>query len=153
MGNERVRKDYLSEDEDLSQLQYFGERVVTTVRFSTDPRDIGWVRENVPCQAACPADTNIPGYIRTIVEGRYGRSYELNRIANILPGVLGRICSRPCEPVCRHGWPGNGEPVSICHLKRSAASLKAESHRISEDLYTPTGRRIAIVGGGPAGIA
>ena len=153
MGNERVRREYLSEDQDLSQQQYFGERVVTTVRFSTDPRDIGWVRENVPCQAACPADTNIPGYIRTIVEGRYGRSYELNRIANILPGVLGRICSRPCEPVCRHGWPGNGKPVSICHLKRSAATLKTESHRISEHLYTPTSRRVAIVGGGPAGIA
>ncbi len=153
MNEEQVRKVHLDEGEDFSRSQSFGKRIVTTVRFSTDPRDIGWVKENVPCQSACPAETNIPAYIRMIVEGRYGRSYELNRMANVLPGVLGRICSRPCESVCRHGWPGNGEPVNICHLKRSAADLKADSHRISEDLYTPTGKQVAIVGAGPAGMA
>ena len=153
MNEQRVRKVQLEEGEDFSQPQSFGQRIVTTVRFSTDPRDIGWVRENVPCQSACPAETNIPAYIRMIVEERYGRSYELNRMANVLPGVLGRICTRPCEAVCRHGWPGNGEPVNICHLKRSAADLKADSHRISEDLYTPTGKRVAVIGAGPAGLA
>ena len=153
MPNDELRKVYVDEDEDFSERQSYGQRVVTPVRFSSDPRDIGWVRENVPCQAACPVDTNIPAYIRTIVEGRYGRSYELNRISNVLPGVLGRICSRPCEDVCRHGWPGNGEPVNICHLKRAAADLKTSGHRITEDLYTPSGKRVAIVGAGPAGLA
>ncbi|MCW9035713.1 MAG: FAD-dependent oxidoreductase [Alphaproteobacteria bacterium] len=124
-----------------------------TIHYSDDPRDIGWVRENVPCQASCPADTNIPGYIRMIMEERHGRSYEINRDANVLPGVLGRICSRPCEDSCRHGWPGNGEPVGICNLKRAAADHKHTSHRISESLYTPTGKKIAIVGAGPAGVA
>jgi formate dehydrogenase major subunit len=81
------------------------------VYYSEDPRDVGWVRENIPCQTACPAGTNIPGYIRAIIEKHYGGSYEINREANVLPGILGRICSRPCEDVCRHGWPGNGEPV------------------------------------------
>ncbi len=153
MSSEEVRRLYVDEGEDFSKRHSFGRRVVTTVRFSTDPRDIGWVRENVPCQAACPAETNIPAYIRTIAEGRYGRSYELNRIANVLPGVLGRICNRPCEKVCRHGWPGNGKPVNICHLKRSAADMKQAAHRISEDLYTPSGKTVAIVGAGPAGLA
>ncbi|HOV03139.1 MAG TPA: FAD-dependent oxidoreductase [Kaistiaceae bacterium] len=121
--------------------------------YSSDPRDIGWVRQNIPCQTACPAATNIPAYIWSIMEGDYGTSYEINREANVLPGVLGRICSRPCETKCRHGWPGNGDAVSICNLKRSAADLKHAGHRITESLYTPSGKRIAIVGAGPAGVA
>jgi formate dehydrogenase major subunit len=120
---------------------------------SDDPRDIGWVRQNVPCQTACPAGTDIPVYIREIIERQFGRSYETNREANVLPGVLGRICSRPCEAQCRHGWPGNGEPVAICHLKRVASDLKDAGHRITERLYSPTGKRVAIVGAGPAGVA
>jgi formate dehydrogenase major subunit len=127
--------------------------VVSPVRYSTDPRDVGWVRQNIPCQTACPADTNVPAYIQMILENRYGRSYELNRIANVLPGTLGRICSRPCEDACRHGWAGNGAPVNICHLKRAAADHKPSGHRITENLFTPSGKRIAIVGAGSAGIA
>ncbi|MEZ5840117.1 MAG: hypothetical protein R3D02_06710 [Hyphomicrobiales bacterium] len=72
------------------------------VYYSSDPRDIGWVRQNIPCQTACPAATNIPAYIWAIMEGDYGTSYEINREANVLPGVLGRICSRPCRSKCRH---------------------------------------------------
>ncbi len=147
------KKIYLDEGEDFSETQSFGRRVVTPVRYSTDPRDIGWVEKNVPCQTACPAGTNIPAYIRMISEKRFGRSYELNRMDNVLPGVLGRICSRPCEPQCRHGWPGNGKPVAICHLKRVAADFKPPGHRINESLFTPSGKRIAIVGAGPAGIS
>jgi formate dehydrogenase major subunit len=153
MSSEQTRKIYLDEDEDFSATTAYGRRIIVPVRYSTDPRDVGWVEENIPCQTACPAGTNIPAYIRMITEERFGRSYELNRIANVLPGVLGRVCSRPCEDVCRHGWPGNGEPVAICHLKRVAADNKPQAHRISETLFTPTGKRIAIVGGGPAGIA
>ncbi|HEX8988748.1 MAG TPA: FAD-dependent oxidoreductase, partial [Rhodocyclaceae bacterium] len=120
---------------------------------SDDPRDIGWVKQNVPCQNACPAGTNVPSYIRAIFESRYGSSYEINREANVLPGVLGRVCSRACEDACRHGWPGNGDPVAICHLKRVAADLKDAGHRITERLYAPTGKRVAIVGAGPAGVS
>jgi formate dehydrogenase major subunit len=153
MAGDQIRKVYLDEDEDFSERQSYGRRVVTPVRYSTDPRDVGWVRQNIPCQTACPADTNVPAYIQMILENRYGRSYELNRIANVLPGTLGRICSRPCEDACRHGWPGNGAPVNICHLKRAAADHKPSGHRITENLFTPSGKRIAIVGAGSAGIA
>ena len=123
------------------------------VSYSADPRDVGWVRENIPCQTACPAGTNIPSYIQAIMEDQHGLSYEINREANVLPGVLGRICSRPCEDHCRHGWPGNGEPVRICHLKRAASDLKSAGHRITESLYSPSGKKVAIVGAGPAGVA
>ena len=123
------------------------------VTFSTDARDFGQVARSVPCQNACPARTNIPGYIRCINEKRYGRAYELNRMANVLPGVLGRICSRPCEEACRHGEPDNGTSVGICHLKRSCADLKSPMHRIIEALFAPSGKRAAVVGAGPAGLA
>lgn len=123
------------------------------VWYSDDPRDIGWVRENIPCQSACPAGTNIPGYIQAIMEKEYGRAYEINREANVLPGILGRVCSRPCEDVCRHAQPGNGETVNICHLKRAASDLKHVGHRITESLYGPSGKRVAIIGAGPAGVA
>ena len=152
-ADNKSRKVYVDEGEDFSTTQSYGRRVVTPVRFSTDPRDVGWVRENVPCQAACPADTNVPAYIHTIVEERYGRSYEINRMANVLPGTLGRICSRPCEDACRHGWAGNGDPVNICHLKRAAADLKTDGHRITENLYAPSGKKVCIIGAGPAGLS
>lgn len=125
----------------------------TEVHYSDDPRDFGWMKENVPCQTACPAGTDIPDYIWAIMQDEHGLSYEINREANVLPGVLGRICSRPCEDKCRHGWPGNGEPVSICHLKRAAADLKDSGHRLNESLYAPSGKKVAIIGAGPAGIA
>ena len=126
---------------------------VKQIAYSTDPRDFGQVARSIPCQEACPAKTNIPGYIRCINEKRYGRAYELNRGANIMPGVLGRICSRPCETACRHGAPDNGVSVGICHLKRACADLKSPMHRIIEGLYAPTGKRVAVVGSGPAGLA
>jgi NADPH-dependent glutamate synthase beta subunit-like oxidoreductase len=126
---------------------------VKQIAYSTDPRDFGQVARSIPCQEACPAKTNIPGYIRCIHDQRYSRAYELNRKANIIPGVLGRICSRPCEAACRHGEPDNGESVGICHLKRACADLKSPMHRIIEGLYAPTGKRVAVVGSGPAGLA
>lgn len=124
-----------------------------SIFFSEDPRDFGYVAENIPCQEACPANTNIPGYIRCISEKRYGRAYELNRMVNILPGVLGRICSRPCELACRHGEPDLGASVNICHLKRSASDLKPSMHTIQESFYAPSGKTVGVVGAGPAGLA
>ena len=131
----------------------YGRQVEKQIRFSTDVRDFGYIAENIPCQDNCPVHTNIPGYIRCIYEGRNGRAYELNRMVNILPGVLGRICSRPCEVRCRHGESDLGESVRICHLKRAAADHKAEGHRIVENLFAPSGKTVAVVGSGPSGLA
>jgi len=149
------RNDLYSKEEKFFQdkNKIYSAHLVKQIAYSTDPRDFGQVAKSVPCQDACPAKTNIPGYIRCINEKRYGRAYELNRGANILPGVLGRICSRPCESACRHGEPDNGQSVGICHLKRACADLKSPMHRIIEGLYSPTGKRVAVVGSGPAGLA
>jgi len=121
--------------------------------YSTAPEDFYYMNINVPCQGMCPAYTNIPAYIRSLFEERYGHSYEINRMANILPGVLGRICSRPCEDKCRHGEPELGRPVNICHIKRAAADLKPLDEILGKPQFKPTGKRVAVVGSGPAGLA
>lgn len=123
------------------------------IRYSTDPADFYYMSVNVPCQSACPAYTNIPAYIRSLYEGRYGDSYELNRFVNLLPGVLGRICSRPCELKCRHGEPELGKPVNICHIKRAASDHKDSNHIVTEQLFPSLGQKVCVVGSGPAGLA
>jgi NADPH-dependent glutamate synthase beta subunit-like oxidoreductase/ferredoxin len=130
-----------------------GSGVVKQAAYSTDPADFCYVSRNVPCQNACPASTNIPAYIRCLYEGRYSRSYELNRIVNLFPGVLGRVCSRPCEQQCRHGEPGMGEPVNICHIKRAAADFRESGHIYMEQFFAPVGKQVCVVGAGPAGLA
>jgi len=92
----------------------------------TAPKDFHWLAENIPCQKACPAGTDIPGYLAAIYRGDYDEAYRINLLDNVFPAVLGRVCSRPCENACRHGWEGLGEPVAICFSKRSAADFKTQ---------------------------
>jgi NADPH-dependent glutamate synthase beta subunit-like oxidoreductase/ferredoxin len=117
-------------------------------------KDFDWMEKSVPCQAACPAQTDIPGYLDAIVRGDFEEAYRINLRDNVFPAVLGRVCTRPCEPACRHGWKGLGEPVAICFSKRSAADFMERKDPIVLPPYFPkTGRRIAVVGSGGAGLA
>ena len=107
----------------------------------------------VDCQWACPAHTPVPEYIRLIAEGRYGDAYLINWKSNVFPGILGRTCDRPCEPACRRGRVEN-EPVAICRLKRVAADYKEDiKDRLPKPAASKNGKRIALVGGGPASLA
>lgn len=121
--------------------------------YSTDPADLYYISVNIPCQNACPAFTNVPAYIKSLFEGRYTRSYDLNRIANLFPGVLGRICSRPCETKCRHGEPELGQSVGICHLKRAAADFGDAVFTAEPRNLNTQGKSVCIIGAGPAGLA
>lgn len=115
--------------------------------------DLKTIARDVPCQAACPAGTNVPEYIRQLVLKNPDASYRINQEANVFPGVLGRICTRPCEPACRHQWTNTNGPVTICHLKRAAADHKSHPARPLPPWFDePTGKRIAVIGGGPAGL-
>ena len=107
----------------------------------------------VDCQWACPAHTPVPEYIRLIAAGRYGDAYMINWESNVFPGILGRTCDRPCEPACRRGRVEK-EPVAICRLKRVAADFKDDIRdRLPKRPDTMNGKRIALVGGGPASLA
>src|SRR5438067_3076697 len=118
------------------------------------PTDISapdYFHKVVDCQWACPAHTPVPEYIRLIAEGRYSDAYMINWRSNVFPGILGRTCDRPCEPACRRGRVED-TPVAICRLKRVAADFKDDvKHRMPRPSAT-NGRRIAIVGGGPASL-
>lgn len=118
------------------------------------PKDLDWLARNIPCQAACPAHTDIPGYLEAISRGDFAGAYRINLADNVFPAVLGRVCSRPCEKPCRHGWEGLGESVAICFSKRSAADfLTQDDPVILPALFPPTGKKIAVVGAGVAGLA
>jgi len=116
---------------------------------STDKLDRKWIDVNIPCSTACPVMTDIPGYIRAIKDNDYKTAYRINRMENILPGVLGRVCDRPCEPVCRHGRDGLGDPVSICFLKRAAADYGMGP--VNAEIKS-NGKKVCIIGAGPAGL-
>ena len=106
----------------------------------------------VDCQWACPAHTNVPGYIRLIAQERYDDAYMLNWESNVFPGILGRTCDRPCEPACRRGRVED-KPVAICRLKRVAADLRGDiTPRFPEIPKQKNGKRIACVGAGPASL-
>jgi NADPH-dependent glutamate synthase beta subunit-like oxidoreductase/ferredoxin len=120
---------------------------------SVAAQDFHWVRENIPCQAACPAGTDIPGYLEAVYHGRFQEAYEINLRDNVFPAVLGRVCSRPCETACRHGWDGNGEPVAICFSKRSSADFYHQEPIVLPPLFPPSGERVVVVGAGVAGLA
>jgi formate dehydrogenase (NADP+) beta subunit len=106
----------------------------------------------VDCQWACPAHTPVPEYIRLIAAGRYSDAYMINWKSNVFPGVLGRTCDRPCEPACRRGRVEK-EPVAICRLKRVAADFKDDiKARLPRPAARRNGKRIALVGAGPASL-
>ncbi len=106
----------------------------------------------VDCQWACPAHTPVPEYIRLIAAGRYSDAYMINWKSNVFPGVLGRTCDRPCEPACRRGRVEK-EPVAICRLKRVAADFKDDIRaRLPRPAARNNGKRVALVGGGPASL-
>jgi formate dehydrogenase beta subunit len=106
----------------------------------------------VDCQWACPAHTDVPEYIRLIAQGRFTDAYLLNRRSNVFPGILGRVCDRPCEPACRRGRVED-KAVAICRLKRVAADNREDVRaRLPGAPPDTNGKRIALVGAGCASL-
>jgi NADPH-dependent glutamate synthase beta subunit-like oxidoreductase/ferredoxin len=133
----------------------------------TDINNPKYFHKVVDCQWACPTHTPVPEYIRLIAQGRYAAAYMLNWESNVFPGILGRVCDRPCEPACRRGRiqtadesnirdpsKKNAEPVAICRLKRVAADYKGEVDAFMPEIpKAKNGKRVALLGAGPASLA
>src|SRR6478735_7632449 len=118
----------------------------------TDTTQPDYFHKVVDCQWACPAHTDVPEYIRLIAQGRFTEAYLVNRDSNVFPGILGRTCDRPCEPACRRTRV-DGKPVAICRLKRVAADHRDEvAHLIPTAPAQKTGKKVALVGAGPASL-
>jgi len=118
----------------------------------TDTSHPDYYHRVVDCQWACPAHTDVPEYIRLIAQGRFTDAYLVNRESNVFPGILGRVCDRPCEPACRRGRV-EAKPVAICRLKRVAADHRDDvSARLPRIPKVKNGKRIACIGAGCASL-
>jgi NADPH-dependent glutamate synthase beta subunit-like oxidoreductase len=118
----------------------------------TNTSDTEFFHRVVDCQWACPAHTDVPQYIRLIAQGRFDDAYLLNRESNVFPGILGRVCDRPCEPACRRGRVED-KPVAICRLKRVAADNRGDiTARLPKAPPRKNGKRIALIGAGCASL-
>ncbi len=102
-----------------------------------------------PCVKACPAGIDVPGYLRFIAQGKPEEAYKLILERVPFPGILGRVCTHPCENDCRRKEVN--ESISICALKRYAAD-KAKIFPNDGLIGKDTGHKIAVIGAGPAGL-
>ena len=120
-----------------------------------DPTDINnpeYFHKVIDCQLGCPAHTRVPEYIRLIAAKRYDDAYMINWESNVFPGILGRVCDRPCEPVCRRGRVEKNS-VAICRLKRVCADNKESvRERMPKIPKEKNGKKVALIGGGPASL-
>jgi len=125
-----------------------GEKVLNP----TDIKNPEYFHKVIDCQFACPAHTSVPEYIRLITEKKYADAYMVNWESNVFPGILGRVCDRPCEPACRR-CRVEEKAVAICRLKRVCADNKGDiTHRLPEIPSEKNGKKIALIGGGPASL-
>ena len=121
--------------------------------------DAAWLWDNEPCRAACPVHTDAGAYVTAIAEGRFRDAYMIAREPNPFPSICGRVCAAPCETACRRGK--IDAPVSIRALKRFVAerygveSFAGASawHQGHGPIPHANGAAVAIVGGGPGGLA
>lgn len=121
--------------------------------------DAQWLWENEPCRAACPVHTDAGAYVTAIAEGRFRDAYMIARQPNPFPSICGRVCAAPCETACRRGK--IDDPVSIRALKRFVSERygvesfagAAAWHQGHPPVPEADGASVAVVGGGPAGLA
>lgn len=105
-----------------------------------------------PCMDGCPVNVPIPGFIEKVAEGDFEAAYEIITSENALPAICGRVCPQEnqCEGKCVRGI--KGEPVAIGRLERFVADYHMANAKPSEVKIEKNGKRVAVVGSGPAGI-
>ena len=103
-----------------------------------------------PCQLNCPARTDCQGYVGLIANGEYDSAIKLIKNKIPLPASIGRVCPHPCEKACRRK--NVEEPINIAQLKAFAADIDLNKDSYLPDVMVRTGKKVAIIGGGPAGL-
>lgn len=103
-----------------------------------------------PCQLACPANTDCQGYVGLIANEKFEDALKLIKDTNPLPASIGRVCPHPCEKTCRRAKVE--EPINIAQLKFFAADIDLKGEAYLPKCAPATGKQVAIVGGGPAGL-
>lgn len=136
----------------LSTIRYFRDEYDAHIKDHKCPASSCAALFYSPCQNSCPADVDVPRYIALIKERKFAEAAALIRSKNPFPAICGRVCDHPCESKCRRAT--FDEPVAIKSLKRFAADWE-KKHGVSPvaEHKPPTGKRVAIVGAGPAGLS
>lgn len=105
-----------------------------------------------PCSLACPAHTDIQGYLKETAKGNYSKAVEIIKEKIPIPASIGRICPHPCEEKCRRNFVE--EPLSIAYIKAFVSDKDLESNNpFVPEVAQKSGKTVAIIGGGPAGLA
>jgi formate dehydrogenase beta subunit len=116
-------------------------------------RDLGFNVPITPCQRNCPIKQDIATYIDYVSQGRYVDSWTVIHETNPFPSMLGRLCNHPCETDCKRGWDPGEDPVTIRSIKRFSTDFAFKQGLwIDYRIASAKGRRVAVVGGGPAGL-
>ena len=103
-----------------------------------------------PCQLNCPARTDCQGYVGLIANGEFDAALKLIKNKIALPASIGRVCPHPCEKGCRRA--NVDEPINIAQLKAFAADMDLNGDTYVPEIAAPTGKKVSIIGGGPAGL-
>ncbi len=114
--------------------------------------------KNRPCVAGCPVNVRIPEFLACMAQGDFAQAYDIIRGTNSLPAICGRVCPQEtqCEELCVRGK--KGDPVGIGRLERFAADYAMEKARQAggnggaAEKPAPNGKRVAVIGSGPAGL-
>ncbi|MBW1697710.1 MAG: FAD-dependent oxidoreductase [Deltaproteobacteria bacterium] len=104
-----------------------------------------------PCRQACPLKVNCHGYVQAIARGQEAQGMELLRQSLPFPGIMGRICSQPCEERC-YRKQKEGQAVAIRSLKRYLADMDTEADSWLPEMASGSGKKVAVVGAGPSGM-
>ena len=112
--------------------------------------DKSYAESVVPCRSTCPAEIDIPRYIRYIKQGNFSKATAVVREKVPFPETLGSICEHLCESECKRNKLGT--PISVCKLKRAAAVNDDGAWKEKSKKEEPTGKNVAIIGAGPAGL-
>ncbi|HEX3045624.1 MAG TPA: NAD(P)-binding protein [Bacillota bacterium] len=135
----------------LNMIKYFREEYEEHIKYKYCRAGVCADLFISPCQNACPAGVNVPGYVALIAAGRLRDAYNLVRKENPFPAVCGRVCTHPCESKCRRAQ--LDEPLSIADLKRYVADYVLKNEEPYMDLVFPKkGKSVGIVGAGPSGL-
>jgi NADH-quinone oxidoreductase subunit F len=139
----------------LSTIRYFRKEYEAHIIDKRCPAVVCKDIISSPCQHVCPIETDVPAYVTLIGQGKFTEALELIRLTNPLPAICGRVCHHPCESKCRRG--DLDEPISIRNLKRVAADFAAQEeisgkYSIHVKKISGNGKKVAIIGGGPAGL-
>ena len=151
LGQRLCAKEPLPQKEERTARNHTWSEKDWNVDYRENRRDVS-EEGTSPCKTACPAHIAVQGYIKLASQGRYREALELIKKENPLPAVCGRICPHGCESECTRG--DIDEPIAIDEIKKFIADQELnEKHRFVPEKRHDYGKKIAVVGAGPAGLS